>query len=123
MNGKQTIQINLNLPKSEKRLLDNFLVNLKNKFGSKIERVILFGSKARGDWHKDSDIDLLILTRDQSKSLENKISDLVYDIELKNNFPALLSIIVWSRKRFKSFSKPETSFIHNLNKEGLELWP
>lgn len=122
MSDKQTTQVNLNIPKSEKKLLDNFLVNLKNKFGSKIEGVILFGSKAKGDWHEDSDIDLLVLTRDQNKSLENKISDLAYDIELENNFPALLSILVWSRKRFKSFNKPETSFVYNLKKEGLKLW-
>lgn len=112
----------LNLPKSEKDLLADFLINLKNKFGSNIEQVILFGSKARGDWDSESDIDLLILTRYQNKRLANKVVDLAYDIEFEKNFPAFLSVLVWSKNQFKTFSNPDTSFVHNLKQEGLNLW-
>lgn len=112
----------IKLPKSEKDLLTDFIVNLKNKFGSDIEQVILFGSKARGDWDSESDIDLLVLTRHQNKRLENKVVDLAYDIEFERNFPAFLSVIVWSKNQFDAFSNPDTSFVHNLKQEGLNLW-
>ncbi|TSC94310.1 MAG: Uncharacterized protein Athens101428_353 [Candidatus Berkelbacteria bacterium Athens1014_28] len=35
---------------------------LKAKLGDKLISVILYGSRARGDFHDESDMDLLILT-------------------------------------------------------------
>ena len=35
-----------------------------NKHGIKIERAYLYGSYARGNYHKDSDIDIVIISRD-----------------------------------------------------------
>ena len=49
----------LNLPWKYKKFLEYFLVNLAKI--ENIERVILFGSCARGTVHKRSDVDLLII--------------------------------------------------------------
>lgn len=46
--------------------------------------IILYGSKARGDFEDESDIDLLFLVNSQVTSkLEEEIFDLSYDFELK----------------------------------------
>jgi predicted nucleotidyltransferase len=51
-----------------------------------VERLVLFGSKARGSDSADSDIDLLILTRDATdRSLHNRAIDLLYPLELRLN--------------------------------------
>jgi predicted nucleotidyltransferase len=42
--------------------------DLVKKLGNSIESVVLYGSAARNEPHKDSDIDMLIITRkDDSK--------------------------------------------------------
>lgn len=40
----------------------NFLDQLDQQCGDRVDRVILFGSRARGDYEPESDIDLLIVT-------------------------------------------------------------
>jgi predicted nucleotidyltransferase len=35
-------------------------------YGERIERVVLFGSRARGDAHEDSDYDVAVFLRDRS---------------------------------------------------------
>jgi predicted nucleotidyltransferase len=51
-----------------------------------IKRVILYGSKAKGDFLEDSDIDLLFITdSDVSRSIKLRMSDVIYNYELSNN--------------------------------------
>jgi predicted nucleotidyltransferase len=59
-----------------------------------VTRVILFGSKARGQGQGDSDIDLLVLTRGPvSSTLRQAISDKLADINLRNDV-LLTSVVV-----------------------------
>lgn len=51
-----------------------------------VTRVILFGSKARGDAEPDSDIDLLVLTScPVTTKLRHEISDRIAEINLGND--------------------------------------
>ncbi len=42
--------------------LEIFIKELSKLFGKRIKKIILYGSYARGDFNKNSDIDLMILT-------------------------------------------------------------
>ncbi len=60
-----------------------------------VEDVILFGSKARGEATRDSDIDLLILTRDRlSWPQRDQITNMLFDLQLEMG--VLLSVLVVS---------------------------
>ncbi len=51
-----------------------------------ISRVILFGSKARGDSDEESDVDLLLLTRHRLSMDEHRQAiDLLYPIQLEHD--------------------------------------
>ena len=43
----------------ENPILDRFRAALDKVYGDQVERVVLFGSRARGDARSDSDYDLL----------------------------------------------------------------
>jgi predicted nucleotidyltransferase len=59
-----------------------------------VTRVILFGSKARGQGQPYSDIDLLVLTRcPVSSALRHAISDRLAEINLRNDV-LLTSVVV-----------------------------
>ena len=59
-----------------------------------VTRVILFGSKARGEGEPDSDIDLLVLTRGPvSRALRQAVSDKLAEINLQNDV-LLTSVVV-----------------------------
>lgn len=43
-----------------KEVVEEFVRKLKEKFGSRIESIVVFGS-SRGEWKEESDIDVLII--------------------------------------------------------------
>jgi len=63
------------------------LGELKNKIclQFKVIQIILFGSKARGDYNEDSDIDILVIVSDQDDH-ENrmKLYDIVFEVNIKH---------------------------------------
>lgn len=64
---------------------------LKGRFP--VERVVLFGSKARGDDEEDSDIDLLLITHRPLHWRERKaIIEALFDIEMA--YDVIISILV-----------------------------
>src|ERR1700747_3035561 len=70
--------------------------------------LILYGSYARGDYHEDSDIDLLILVnRDKiTHADEDKITYPLYDIEFKTGIiisPMVYTKDAWANHRVTPF--------------------
>lgn len=51
------------IPSPYKELLDNLLAGLKQALDENLVSVAVYGSVARGDYRKDSDIDLLIICK------------------------------------------------------------
>ncbi len=41
------------------------ILEVAEKYGVKVDRIILFGSRARGDYREDSDWDILIVTEEK----------------------------------------------------------
>ena len=84
----------------------------------KIDRIILYGSYARGDFRKDSDFDIAVISRD----LEKK--DILEKIELFSK----ASIAVDSRVELKGFGRNEFlnpekgSLLEMIKKQGKVVW-
>lgn len=61
--------------------LSNGIVEIIN---SNIEKVILYGSFARGTNDKDSDVDIMVIVKNElDKFTEDKLSDFIVDMNLK----------------------------------------
>jgi len=78
------------IPSEIVKLIEDF-IELVKKDNIKIEKVILFGSYAKGNYHKDSDIDLAIISPDfkQSDYIKNMSKLLLKSIELKVDIQTL----------------------------------
>ena len=69
-------------------ILKRFRVALGELYGDRIERVVLYGSRARGDAHAESDYDVAIFLRDFSdrwREIDRIIpivADIMYDDEV-----------------------------------------
>ncbi|OIP89559.1 MAG: hypothetical protein AUK24_06220 [Syntrophaceae bacterium CG2_30_49_12] len=59
----------------------------------RIVKVIAYGSRVRGDFHGDSDLDLMVIVERKDSDLKEKILDLVYDYELSADLSISLSIL------------------------------
>ena len=82
--------------------------------------VILYGSFARGDNDKDSDIDLLILVDKQRLTPQEskKIKYLLYDIEFETG--QIISPLVLTREDWETRHKI-TPFYENVTRDGRAL--
>ena len=60
----------------EREWLKDFRDALQTRYADAITRAVLFGSRARGDWNEDSDIDVLVIVRNQASSMKKEIQEL-----------------------------------------------
>jgi predicted nucleotidyltransferase len=81
----------LELSRDDRAAIDDAVRLLRSRFP--VERVILFGSKARGADDSESDIDLLVLTsRKLGWQERNAMTDALFDIELA--YSVVISLLV-----------------------------
>ena len=82
-------------------------------------KVVLFGSRARGDAKKDSDWDLLILIDSQNiREKEDLFRDKIFDLELETG--EIISMFVYNNKDWTSRHKI-TPLYKSIKKEGVVL--
>jgi len=109
------------IPKKITKSINELLILVDQVFGEKAKRVILYGSYARGDFNRSSDIDVMILTDLNEEELieyRDKLWDLAYDIELENN--VILSPLVKNIDKFNYWLNA-LPFYMNVEKEGVIL--
>jgi predicted nucleotidyltransferase len=60
---------------------------LKDEYGDRLRRIVLFGSWVRGEAHEESDIDLIIVLDeiDSRASERDRLVDVLYDLELESH--------------------------------------
>ena len=112
-----------NIPANISNIIDEFVKNVNELLGNRIKKIILYGSYARGDYNKNSDIDIMILTDLTDEEIikyRDKISDIAYDIEEANDFNIWLSPLVKHIDRFNYWLEA-LPFYMNVQKEGVIL--
>ncbi|MCD8268770.1 MAG: nucleotidyltransferase domain-containing protein [Parabacteroides sp.] len=82
-------------------------------------KAILFGSRARGDAHVNSDWDILILL-DKSKLDATDYDNISYPlVELGWEMNVCISPVMYTLKDWMKYSF--SPFFHNVQKDGIEL--
>jgi predicted nucleotidyltransferase len=98
-------------------VLSRFRAALDEIYGERIERVVLFGSRARGDARPDSDCDLAIFLRDIDRFGKEawKIAEIETDILRETG-------VVINALPLKAGSYLErTGMMQELRRDGLDL--
>ena len=93
-----------------------FLRKVEKRF--KPDKVILFGSRARGDNLQDSDYDILIIS-DAFKKIDFYQRS-VYAYRLKRGIPVSMDIICLTPVEFEK-RKKDLGVINQASKEGIDL--
>ena len=82
------------------------------------EKIILFGSYARGEATEDSDIDILII---QPSDLPRYKRSIPVRLALKGLFPSK-DIIIYTPEEVKEWESASTSFVSTALQEGRVLY-
>ena len=99
--------------------LDALKMRLAMMFGRSITKLVLFGSRARGDYDTTSDIDIAIVVKDLDAACKNRIIDMVADIELEFLVP--LSTLVLSEENYSSLLMRERRIAMDIEREGIPI--
>ena len=87
-------------------LLKQYVKEIKKIYGLSLQKIILYGSYARGDYVQDSDIDIMILVNMSDEEIFRKrheLSDITFDYNFNHWIGAY-------------------PFYNNVQKEGVELY-
>lgn len=109
----------VNLSPEEQKILRELKLDLVQLLGKERLKLILFGSKSRGDYGVKSDTDVAIIIQDLTKKLKNLILERVADLEFKHAMS--LSVLVLSDADFDALKKRERAIALNIEREGIAL--
>ena len=98
-----------------------FVDRLFELFPEHILQVALFGSKARGDSGPWSDIDILIVVKEESWAIRGKISTIAARASLE--YDVLLGPRVIGKARWDRMKQDGFSLYENVTAEGITLTP
>lgn len=113
-----------------KLVLEQFLTNqqckaireLKNELKKSFDLydIVLFGSVARQEADRESDMDLLIIIREEATHLvRNKISDIVFEVNLKHD--TNISIVVLEKTKWDNGVMHITPFYKEIERDGVYI--
>lgn len=108
------------LKKRERKAVDEFVSLVVQRMSEQVKELTLFGSKARGDYGRTSDIDVLVLIDRETLKNWESIQSLSAFVSLK--FDLVLSALVMDAKRYKVHSQLKTLLFKNISQDGIRLW-
>lgn len=110
------------MPQDMKKLIEQYIFEIKKIYGPHLRKVILYGSYARGDFKSDSDVDIMILLDISDldlKAYSQSLSYMTYDFNLDNDLD--IKPLAKSEVHFKKWIE-NYPFYANIHKEGVVLY-
>ncbi|MBI4789579.1 MAG: HEPN domain-containing protein [Chloroflexi bacterium] len=112
------------LTPQERRALKQFRDHLLAKYPDQVERIVLFGSKARGDFDAESDIDVLVVvggagSKEAWEPLGPNWTEVVHhtsDLALQH------SVGISPKFEWHDAVMKWSPLLDHIHKEGIELW-
>jgi len=98
----------------ERKSLARFLERLEAECGDRVQRVVLFGSRARGDHEAESDVDLLVVTaEEQDKAVVDRLTP---------RDEVVFFTLTMSEAKYRRYQRLQFPLYVNLRRDGVELW-
>jgi predicted nucleotidyltransferase len=119
LNSEVNPVLRQNVSVEELRALYLVRDEVRKVLGGRSFRMVLFGSKARGDWDENSDIDIALIVDGMDRQLKNRLIDLVADVELEHLVP--LSVLFFSTEEFERLRARERRIALDIEMEGIPI--
>ncbi|MBU2507346.1 MAG: nucleotidyltransferase domain-containing protein [Bacteroidetes bacterium] len=114
--------MNTKLSYTANNIVTDLQNELSNLIGTRLIKIILYGSYARSSESDDSDIDLIVLTDfpdSEIRLLSEKINSITVDLSLK--YDIVVSLIIKNISTFNKYSNV-IPFYNNISTDGIVLY-
>ena len=109
----------LGLSREARDMLTEFARSVREKLGERVKVIELFGSRARGDAHEESDFDVPVVVDERDADTFYAVCDVAFDAAFERGF--LLVPIVMSEDHWQHHLHLDTLLSRDIVSEGALL--
>jgi predicted nucleotidyltransferase len=104
-----------------RQVLVEFVAAVRDEFGGAVERVVLYGSRARGDDLPESDVDVIVFLAEGTDlgKARGVMSDLACDVAARHGFRFIIQPLAYTEASFRR--NADYFFIKNVEEEGVPI--
>lgn len=99
------------------KISQEFANSVRRKLGNHVKEIILFGSRARGEFTEGSDYDILIIVDKRERQIQEMVLD--ESAEIMDKYDALIGYIVCDEDEWEKKKKFPIGL--NILKEGIKI--
>jgi uncharacterized protein len=97
--------------------IDFFSNSIRQRLGDNIRRIVLYGSRARGDYWEGSDYDFLVVVAHKDKQVRDIIGNV--EVEFMNSYDELAASLLYDENEWERKKKFPLGI--NVEREGIVL--
>ncbi len=109
----------LTLNSEEQTWLDDYRKALDERHPDTVLRMVVYGSKARGDAHEDSDLDMLVVVRNAATGLKRPLRRIGYDLAAESW--AVPSIMAYTQAEWDRLKDMRSAYRESVERDGVSV--
>ena len=109
----------LTLHPEERTWLDEYRKVITERHPGTILRMVIYGSKARGDAREDSDLDVLVVVRDEATALKRPLRRIGYDLAAASR--AVPSIMAYTQAEWDRLKGLRSAYRESVERDGVPV--
>ena len=105
---------------AERKWITEFVAAVRAGHADIVQDVLVYGSKARGDWHEESDIDVLVIVADGAAERHDALRDLAFDLnKVAEVWP---SILTQTESEWRQLGEEDSPLRRGIERDGFGVW-
>ena len=109
----------MQLTKGEKSWLEDFRKSLEQEYPGAVQELLIYGSKARGQSHAESDLDVLLIVKDDASARKRELRRIGY--RLAATTEVLPSILAYTEKEWESRKTSGSTFRKAVERDAVRV--
>ena len=109
----------LKLTDEEQAWLDAYREALNKQHPEAVQEILIYGSKARGQAHADSDLDVLLIVKNDAAELKRDLRWIGYLLAAKTD--VLPSILAYTEDEWESRRRSGSTFRKAVERDGVRV--
>jgi len=109
----------LQLTVEEQAWLDGYREALNEQHPGVVQQMLIYGSKARGQAHAESDVDILLIVKDQAAGLKRELRWIGYLLAAKTD--VLPSILAYTQGEWESRRLSGSTFRKAVERDAVRV--
>ena len=109
----------LTLHPEEQTWLDEYRKALMDRQPGAVARMLVYGSKARGNAHEDSDIDVLLIVKNEAADLKRVLRRIGYRLSATSY--AVPSIFAYTQEEWEQRRRIGSTFFETVEREAVRV--